>query len=459
MSFRARITAGLGVIALLVSAAAVIGASLVTRAELDQEVDAFLKERARELSEGSRNRDDPRRGDSDRPDGGGDGNGRPGGDPLRPIANLDAVTQLLDRRGDVVATLGAESPLPVDEADRDLAGGRGPARLRTVTVDGTEFRVITTSTPDGAVQIARDRSETNSVIGGLRSRLLVVGLAATATAALLGWLLARRLTRPVEDLDRAAAEVAATEDLSTRVPVSGSDEIGRLATSFNAMVGALEESREQQRRLVMDASHELRTPLTSLRTNIDLVQRADELPADDRERLLADVSSELHELSDLVSELVELATDSQAEAEPLVSADLGGLVDEVVTASRRRSAQEIRLEAEDAAEVEVRPTMIQRAVRNLVDNAIKYGGDGPIDVTVDGAVIRVRDRGPGVAAAERERIFDRFYRSDEARTEPGSGLGLSIVRQIVDRHGGRVHVDDVDEADSRSGAVFTIDLG
>ena len=190
----------------------------------------------------------------------------------------------------------------------------------------------------------------------------------------------------------------------------------------------------------MDASHELRTPLTALRTNIELLQRADTLDAAQRVELVDAAQVELAELGDLVAELVDLATDAGSE-EPIQTVDLGDVVERVVDRERRRSTQPISFERENTEEVDVRVSAIDRAVHNLIDNACKFSPPaGPIDVVVRGAVVEVRDKGVGIAPDELARVFDRFYRATEARSKPGSGLGLAIVSQIAEMHGGTVEL-------------------
>jgi two-component system sensor histidine kinase MprB len=354
-----------------------------------------------------------------------------------PLAEPDALVQVLDAKGDVVRSIADQPAIPIDSADKQLAAEEGSPRLRTTSIDGKSYRVLTMSLPHGgAAQIARSIAETNSVLASLDLRLLLIALAGTAVAAAAAWMIARRLVRPVEQLTVTAEHIAQTQDLDQHIDVARNDEIGRLATSFNTMLGALGSSRAQQRRLVVDASHELRTPLTALRTNIELLQRAETLDEPQRAELIAAAQVELEELGDLVAELVDLATDARAE-EPLEPVDLGELVERVVERERRRSGREITLTRDDPAEVTVRVAAIDRAVHNLIDNACKFSPAGtPIDVEVAGHTVAVLDRGSGVDDGERERVFDRFYRSTTARAQPGSGLGLSIVAQIAAIHGG-----------------------
>ena len=206
--------------------------------------------------------------------------------------------------------------------------------------------MLTVALPNhGAVEIARSIEADESVLNSLDARLLLIALAGTLVAASLAWVIARRTVRPIEELTQTATYVAETQDLANPIEVDRRDEIGRLASSFNSMLDALRTSREQQRRLVLDASHELRTPLTALRTNIDLLRRARSFNQDQRDELLGETDVELRELTDLVSELVELATDTHTE-EAVEQIDLGELVERVVTRQQRRTGRTITLETD-----------------------------------------------------------------------------------------------------------------
>jgi two-component system sensor histidine kinase MprB len=437
VSLRTRLT----VIVAVIVAVAVVGgayaAQLSAHDALQNETDKFLHERAAGIVE--------------RPPGGGGFTGAPtdnddDGDH-RPNFEFDALQQIIDRSGRVTVSLPGQSALPVDAQDRAIARDGGGSRYRDVTIDGESYRMITVALRSGgAVQVARQVSETDDVLDVLRNRLVIIALACIALAALAAWLVMRRATRPIERLTETAEHIAATQDLTTPIPVKGEDEVGRLAASFNTMLIALDTSREQQRRLVVDASHELRTPLTAVRTNIDFLGHATTLDADERAQLIAETRLELDELTNLVTEMVDLATDVRSE-EPIEPVVLADVAQDVATRFRRRSGTEITVtivqeDGADTGTVEGRRVMLDRAVANLVDNALKFSPPGaPVDVTVRGTTVEVADRGPGVDPEDRGRVFDRFYRATSARTQPGSGLGLSIVSQIADLHGGTVTLD------------------
>ena len=445
MSLRWRLLAVFAVLGALAIGAANLTAWLSTSNELRGEVDDFLVQRGNEILEGRRQL----------PQGpGGFGNGGPPGTPgtFAP----DVVTQVLDDDGAIEQSLG--QALPVDDADRAVAVGSDDARLSTVTVDGVELRVLTVHLRGGgAVQIARELTETDDVLTALAGRLALITLTGAALAGLVGWLVARRITGPVRALADTAEQVAATQDLTTPIPVQGDDEVGRLARSFNTMLGALSDSRRQQQQLIQDASHELRTPLTSLRTSAELLERGPDIDPDERNRLLAVVAGESKELSELVTELVDLATDQRAAA-PYTEVALDEIVARAVRQSRDRTGREIALSTESAL-VAGDVVLLERMVRNLLDNADKFSPAGtPVEVTLVtvGAAARlvVADHGPGIPPEDQERVFDRFYRSAATRTLPGSGLGLAIVAQVVDVHGGEVRAGGRDGG----GVVLTVVL-
>jgi two-component system, OmpR family, sensor histidine kinase MprB len=423
MSLRVRLTV---TVAAIVAVAVIIGALAAryyTARALRSETDAFLVARVARV---------PGNGQPD------PGEQFPGDrDQLGPLFEPDAIVQVLmpDRR---LYVFPGEPRLPVDATDARMASqGGGHYRLRDVTVGGEHYRMLTAPRAGGGiVQIARSTHEMADVLGVLRNRFILIALVGTVFAAFAGWLLARRTTRPIEQLTDASEHVARTQDLTTAIPVEGDDEVGRLARSFNTMLEALATSRVQQRRLIVDASHELRTPLTAIRTNMDLLGRGERLDPSQRAELISETRLELDELTEVVAELVDLATDARSD-DPIEPIDLEELAHDVANRFRRRSGREITVQSTDAATIDGRRAAVDRALSNLVDNALKFSADDtPVEIVVEGSRLEVRDRGPGVPAGEEERVFDRFYRADTSRTLPGSGLGLSIVRQVAELHGG-----------------------
>jgi two-component system sensor histidine kinase MprB len=203
------------------------------------------------------------------------------------------------------------------------------------------------------------------------------------------------------------------------------------------MLTRLAAARDAQERLIQDAAHELRTPLTSLRTNASVLRRIGDLSPDARTRLVDDVQSETRELSNLVDDLVELALARRSD-DPDETVDLAALAEHAAQRVTRRTERRIRIEA-DGSTIRGRRHGLERAIGNLLENAAKFdGGNAPIEVHLREGRLSVLDRGPGIDTDDATHVFDRFYRASAARSLPGSGLGLSIVADVAQAHGGTV---------------------
>ncbi|MGA8746534.1 MAG: HAMP domain-containing sensor histidine kinase [Solirubrobacterales bacterium] len=345
--------------------------------------------------------------------------------------------------------------LPVTAATRAVAAGQKPPFFAEAMISGTPVRTLTERAAHGWVwQVALPLSEVNSTLDHLKLVLAIVSLAGIALAAGLGLLVSKAALMPVRRLTGAAARVARTQDLGHRIEAGGEDELGRLAASFNTMLAALERSQLAQRQLVSDASHELRTPLTSVGANLDALAIGERLSADERARVVAAAQTQLRELAVLVGDLVDL---SKTEVDEIEIEDVR--FDLVVASALERArlhapACRFILAAEPSL-VRAAPARLDRAVANLLDNAVKWGPPaGPIEVQVRAGRLEVHDHGPGIAAEDFPRVFDRFYRAPAARGRPGSGLGLAIVRQVAEAHGGAVHAAN----DPGGGARLTLEL-
>ena len=361
-------------------------------------------------------------------------------EPDQPLAGRARYVQIV--AGDrVISPADGPPRLPADRRTRELAAAGEGSFFEDVTLNGVHARVFTRALEPGlAIQAAQSVDDQDQAIHRLGLILAVVGVGGVGLAGGLGLVVTRTATRPVRELSETAEHVARTRDLSRRIEEGGGDdELSRLAASFNTMLEALERSMRAQRQLVSDASHELRTPLTSVRTNLEVLGRANgALPEEERARLLHDVATQLDELTVLVGDLVDLARDGAPE-EHAEAVRLDLLVaDAVARAHRLHPACEIRAQLEETL-VEGSPARLDRAVSNLLDNATKWGPEGtPIEVALRGGELVVRDHGPGVSGEDLPRVFDRFYRAPSARGLPGSGLGLAIVRQVAEAHGGAV---------------------
>ncbi len=368
--------------------------------------------------------------------------------PTGALGAGDIRLALLYENGLAQSARGAVTAPPLGAEELAVARGEVASSVRTATDGRVQYRVVAVDAGEGrALVIGQRLDATRAVLTRLGVALPAIGGVGVALAALAGAAVARTGLRPVQELTEAAERVAATGELRP-IPVDGSDELARLTASFNDMLGALAASQEQQRRLVADAGHELRTPLTSMRTNLELLTAASRpgappLPESDRAEILDDLQAQISELSTLVGDLVELAREDapQVVHEPV---ELTDVVSRALERARRR-----------AGDVEFTATLLpwtligdatalERAVLNLLDNAAKWSPPGgtvrvqmrPIDQW--SVLLEVADAGPGIAEQDLPWVFDRFYRATAARDMPGSGLGLSIVRQVAVRHGGAV---------------------
>jgi len=436
MTLRARLTLS----AALAVAAAVVLASIavyfVVRSELRGEVDESLGEQAAlYVARGPFGEVPP--------------------PPRSKLGGPSGYIQIVGADGRTFLQTGGTFPLPVDVRTMQVAAGERESFRTDATVSGTHVRIAVFPLADGvALQIARPLTEVDDVLDRLRWILLAVALGGSGLAALLGLGVAQSALVPTRRLTEAAEDITATQDLRRRVDTDRKDELGRLAVAFNTMLAALEESVEAQRRLVSDASHELRTPLTSLRTNVEILGKANALPDDERRRLLDDVDAELDELSRLIADVVDLARDGEPERFD-EDIRLDQLVAYAVDRARRRAPKVTFETTLDETVVHGSRERLHRAVSNLLDNAVKWSPEGgTVEVTVADAAVSVRDHGPGIAEEDLPKVFDRFYRAPDARGLPGSGLGLAIVRQVAESHGGSVSAARADGG----GSIFRLQL-
>jgi len=359
--------------------------------------------------------------------------------PPTAFGGTAGIVQVTLPNGDVIRSATGPA-LPDTAAVREVASGKRGESLGDATVRGVHTRVLTARGPDGStLQIAKPLTDVDDTLGRLRWILFAVTIGGVGLASGLGVGVSRAATRPLGRLTIAAEQVTATGELHHRIEPVADDEPGRLAAAFNAMLSALEASRDAQRQLVADASHELRTPLTSIQANVELLERAHELPPSERADVLASVRGQLQDLTILVGDLVDLARPGEPAHEPPEDLRLDELVDGAVQRARRHApATEFVLMAEPCM-VSGSRARLARALGNLLDNAVKWGPPGaPVEVSVSAGQVTVRDYGPGIAQDDLPHVFDRFYRAPAARGLPGSGLGLAIVKHVADAHGGSV---------------------
>jgi two-component system, OmpR family, sensor histidine kinase MprB len=435
VSFRARlalVAAAAVALAVLLASAVVY---VVVREDLRGTVDDALRDRAAEISRF------PLRAiqEGDRPVLEGPG-----------LGGAPGYIQVVQSDGTTIRPPEESVELPVSDHVLAVANGKGGPFFSDTHVSDVHLRVFTIPGSSGfAVQIARPLTEVDQSLDRIRFYLILIALGGIAVAATLGLAVTRAALAPVRRLTEASERVTETGDLSERIESRGQDELSRLASSFNTMLGALEHSTQAQRQLVADASHELRTPLTSLRTNIEVLAGNRRLPAGERERLLHDVVEQLGEMTTLIAELIELARGDQPLAEhedvrlDLIAAD-------AVDRARRNRPNVTFTTSFAESLVHGDRATIERAVGNLLDNAAKWSpADGEVEVHVHDGEVIVRDHGPGIDDEDLPFVFDRFYRARSARGMSGSGLGLAIVRQVTEAHGGSVFAERAEGGGTR----------
>ena len=327
----------------------------------------------------------------------------------------------------------------ITDHDVQVASGSDKPYFHDEAYGSVVYRIYTMQFPGNPgvlVRVARPVSDAASTQAALGWLLVALVPASAIGAAVVARLAAGRVLRPVGRLTETVERIRATGDLGAPIETPGQDEISRLGQAFAAMTAALDESVGAQRRLVADASHELRTPLTSLTTNLELLAERPDDP--NAPALVAAALAEAGELRVLISDLVELARDGRASFH--IEDVRLDLVAERVAARAVGRAPGLRFEL-DCRPTLVRgdPDALERAIGNLVDNALKWSPpEGRIRISAAGGTVEVSDDGPGIPADDLPYIFDRFYRSAQARALPGSGLGLAIVRRIADMHDGTV---------------------
>jgi two-component system OmpR family sensor kinase len=379
-----------------------------------------------------------------------------------PVSSRQELVEVLDAHGGIVArslSLGGEV-LPLDRLVREVIA-TGDTAAQDIILAGHPLRLFAAPIADaggpasgGAVLVASSTSDITHTTSRLTLLVILIGAGVVLFAALAAAWLTRRSLAPLRRLADAAGEIERTGDPARRLPVSlREDEIGRLTGVLNRMLASLELSRASERRLLADASHELRTPVTALLGNAEYAARH----GGDAE-VLGELRDDAARLARLVDSLLML---ERAGAGPaaLQPVDLRALAEEVIDAS---DSARVTLRDETARAGAAGPPIaigdpeaLRRALANLVENALIHGPPGGA-VTVwlrrsgpGGIALAVSDAGPGPDPGARDHLFERFWRGEGAAERPGSGLGLSIVSAIAERHGGRVEVE---------GATFTLRL-
>lgn len=377
------------------------------------------------------------------------------------LAAANVTVMLVRSDGRIIHPPGTGPTLVSTDAELALARTQTGTSARTgVNTENEYYRIVAvplvTKNDFYALVLGRPLGPTDEILRILAFSLLTFGLLAVLLAGATGWVIAREGLRPIQRLTEAVIRVTETDELEAIEP-GGMDELTDLTGAFNTMMRSLRSSRERQRRLIADAGHELRTPLTSLRTNVELLiadDRQGMLPEGARGEILRDIAAQLGEFTQLIGDLVHLSRDERVEAHP-EPIDLQDVVNNAITRARRRGPGLVFDVETEPLYLLGEPDSLERAITNLLDNAVKFSpSGGRITVRLAGDRLRISDEGPGIAEADLPHVFDRFYRSDQARTTPGSGLGLSIVAQTIKSHGGWVKAGRSEQG----GAEFTIRL-
>jgi two-component system sensor histidine kinase PrrB len=426
-SLRARIT--LAALAALLVGGLLAGVALLQAVERDGRiaVDRDLRDRAARLVRGP----GPGPGPLDRP-----ARGRPPGDELLAgsgtFVQVAANGRVIEQRGDVPA-----DPPAIPREDG----------FTTVEIDGQPWRSMTFSPGRGGdvrAQVLTTLEPVEARVGRIRRLILLLGVLALALTAVAAWAFTTVALRPLARLRAGAEQISGAEDLRTRLPDDGPDEVRALAQTLNEMLGRLERALQATRRFAGDAGHELRTPLTSLRANLDTLAANPDLPAEERTAVLREAVAEQERATHLIAGLQALARGEAAETLPREDVELADLVDSAIFAARKRHPSVTFAFHDDSGDAEVRgwPNGLRLVADNLLDNAALHGG-GRVEATLggeDGQLrLRVEDDGRGIPEPDRQRVLEPFVRG-EGTTAPGTGLGLAIVAQQVTLHGGTLHL-------------------
>ncbi len=396
----------------------------------------------------------------------------------RPVNQIDLTTSsdefvaIYDDAGTVRYTTGlvdGEAPrLPAAVIVEALELGESAA---TITVgDNREIRIAAQRMDlDGSPGVAVAGQSTAFIDEQLGGLIAVVWIAAILTlifSGVVSWLVSGRALRPLGELAATTDEIGATGDLTRRLPpVKTNDEVGTLTQSFNQMLDRvesaqtdLEQSLDRQRRFVADASHELRSPLTTIRSNAGFLLDRPEADPADRTEAIADIEAEAGRMARLVDDLLVLASADSGRPLERYAVDLGAVVRDLQRRADQLDAT-VTITAVEPVVVSGDAAALTRLAWILIDNAARHGGDA-IDVAVSAAEVEahltVTDDGAGFPSDEVDRVFDRFYRADPARSPAGAGLGLAIAREIAEVHGGTVTASNQIDGGARVDVVIPL---
>jgi len=376
-----------------------------------------------------------------------------------PRLSTELYIVLLGPQGTVLTATGVPPALPAELLDRAKRDGRASGTVEVAA--GTPVRVHVRSYPNGYVVAAQTTRRVTEEQEGVLAFTLAYAVVSFPVAMLAIWLVAGRALRPLGQLAGLADEFGRSGDLARRLPpVARRDALGRLTTSFNAMMDRLQSAFTAQQRFTADASHELRTPLTTIRNNAGfLLANPDAAPAD-RDAALRDLAGESDRMSRLLDSLLTLARADAGQRPSMVPVDLAELVADVCARARvAYPDRKLSCAANPTAPVHGDADSLTQLLWILLDNAAKFAGPGGriwVAVTQRGRIaqLHVSDDGPGLPDGAAERIFERFYQGDSARSGRGAGLGLAIAHWIAQAHGGSILAAN----NAKGGASFVVEL-
>lgn len=386
----------------------------------------------------------------------------PPADPLtmaKLTSSSDPFVQVVTNDGAVLyrtARLdGADPTIPETAVAAALASGE--AMMTTVAEVDYRIQVRPWARSDldvdGAVIAGQSAAAVESELAGLSFVIWAAAVITMIAAAIVSWMVSGRAVRPLERLALTTDTIGKTGDLSQRLPtVRPDDEVGALTASFNTMLERLQDAQDQlaaaltaQRRFVADASHDLRSPLTTIRNNAGFLAQRRDITEADRAESVEDIVAETERMTRLVDNLLDLASSDLQPTRIRANVDLVAVAHEVVRRIQPRHDHPIRMVEAGPVPLTGDPDALIRLVEILVENACLHGGsaiDVELSTTRHRAHLSVKDRGPGIPPGEIDRIFDRFYRVDPARSVSGSGLGLAIARNLVIAQGGSISAEN-----------------